>query len=213
MSKTRSIPFLMFLSLLKYSIILFSLIPSAKMETISEINIIVKCINCNDNDHWAKIISDSFIEPSKFKVNGGDTDKFSKNYCLLDNNGQSSLTIIFNQEIDSYANMFKGITVLQEITLVNFKTKKPKSMDNMFYESNFQKITFQDIDTSEVTNMSNLFANCQFLKQVDVSPFNTASVTDMSNLFSNCKNLEEIDLSNFNTASVTDMSNLFYNCE
>ena len=125
MSKTRNNLFLMFLSLLKYSIILFCLIPSAKMETISEINIIVKCIECNDNNHWAKIISDSFILPSKFRVNGGDTDKFSKNYCLLDNNGQSSLTIIFNQEIDSYANMFKGITVLQEITLVNFKTKKP----------------------------------------------------------------------------------------
>ena len=213
MSKTRNNLFLMFLSLLKYSIILFYLIPSAKMETISEINIIVKCNGCNTESAWAKIIGDSFIEPSKVKIDGKDTDKLSHRYCYLNNNGNNNLTIIFNQEIDSYANMLNGITVLEEITLVNFKTKKPKSMANMFYGSNFQKITFQDIDTSEVTSMNNLFANCQNLKQVDVSPFNTASVTDMSYLFSNCKNLKQIDLSNFDTHSVTNMSSLFYNCE
>ena len=212
MSKTRNILFLMLRSLLKYSIILFCLIPLAKMETISEISYIVKCNNCNKEGQWAKIMGDSFNFFSKVIVNGAERT-FSNNYCLLDNNGENRITIIFDREIDSFANMFKEVTVLEEITLVHFNTKKPTSMDNMFYGSNFQKIIFQNIDTSEVTNMSNLFANCQNLKQVDISCFNTASVKDMSSLFANCYNLEQIDLSNFDTASVTNMSSLFFNCQ
>ncbi len=44
----------------------------------------------------------------------------------------------------------------------------------------------QNLDTSEVTNMSSMFNLCSKLKSIDVSGFNTSKVTDMSFMFQNC---------------------------
>ena len=68
------------------------------------------------------------------------------------------------------------------------------------------------LDTSQVENMSYMFAYCVGLKNLDLSNFDTSNVTDMKHLFNNCSDLTNLDLSNFNTSNVTDMSNMFVNC-
>ena len=71
---------------------------------------------------------------------------------------------------------------------------------------------FADADTSEITNMMLMFANCSNLSSVDVSNWNTANVTDMSGMFVGCSSLSSLDMSNWNTANVTDMSGMFVSC-
>ncbi len=68
------------------------------------------------------------------------------------------------------------------------------------------------LKTSNVTNMSEMFATCESLTSLDLSSFETSSVTDMSYMFSNCFKLVSLDLSSFNTSCVTDMSYMFSNC-
>ena len=74
------------------------------------------------------------------------------------------------------------------------------------------KVVFKDFDTSAVTNMSSMFANCTNLTTLDVSSFNTSAVTNMGYMFRQCNKLTTLDLSNFNTSLVTDMSSMFANC-
>ena len=213
MSKTRNNFFLLFISFLKYSIILFILTSLPKVKSISEISFTVKCIRGNDDDDWPKIIADSFNDPSKIRINGVEPEKINYNWYDI-KYGYSTIVLTYNRDIDSYENMFKGISnLLVEITLLNFNTQKPKSMKNMFYGTNFEKITFENIDTSAVTDMSHLFENCYQLKEIDISKFNTAAVTDMNSMFFHCQKLEKIDTRNFDTSKVTNMSHLFEECK
>ncbi len=69
-----------------------------------------------------------------------------------------------------------------------------------------------NLNTSEVTSMSQMFSGCSALSSIDLSAISTSKVTDMSSLFSGCKSLTELDLSGWDTDNVTDMSSLFQEC-
>ena len=82
------------------------------------------------------------------------------------------------------------------------------------YLNNLQKIVGLDnLDTTNVTDMSSMFFDCYSLNSLDLSNFNTAKVTDMSYMFDYCTSLTSLDVSSFNTAKVTDMSYMFSSCE
>ena len=68
------------------------------------------------------------------------------------------------------------------------------------------------LDTSNVTDMSDMFSNCRSLTSLDLSGFDTSNVTDMSYMFSNCWRLTSLDLSGFDTSNVTDMPGMFEEC-
>ena len=65
-------------------------------------------------------------------------------------------------------------------------------------------------NTSTVTNMGEMFNRCYGLKTVDVSEWNTGKVTNMNGMFKDCKALTSIDTSKWDTSNVTDMSEIFY---
>ena len=73
---------------------------------------------------------------------------------------------------------------------------------------------FNCIDTSEITDMSNLFNGVKDTDKLnfDVSNWNVSKVKDMSNMFNGCGNFD-CDLSNWNVSNVENMSTMFYNCE
>ena len=65
-------------------------------------------------------------------------------------------------------------------------------------------------NTSTVTVMREMFELCHALKTVDVSKWNTGKVADMNGMFKDCKALTSIDTSKWDTSNVTDMSEIFY---
>ena len=88
-----------------------------------------------------------------------------------------------------------------------------ESMIGYFYEfTNMTSIDLSVLDTSEVTNMSNMFSACIRLTSLDVSNFDTSKVIDMSDMFDQCYMLTSLDLRNFNTSEVIDMSSMFSAC-
>lgn len=105
-----------------------------------------------------------------------------------------------------------------------FEYRLPKSLCKWFY--NFKKLRniegLYNLNTSEVTNMSYMFAGCSgygygssFLNTpntLNLHGFDTQKVTDMSYMFDGCTNLEYLYLSSFNTANVTNMFNMFNEC-
>ena len=103
---------------------------------------------------------------------------------------------------------------LETIDLTYLDTSQVTNMSNMFrYCSNLTNIIFGDkFNTSNVTNMSYMFYNCSSLTSLDVSNFDTSNVTSMSYMFGGCSGLTSLDVSNFDTSNVTSMSGMFYNC-
>ena len=75
-----------------------------------------------------------------------------------------------------------------------------------YYTGNSVDNLIQYNDTSNVTNMSQMFANCQNLTTIPL--LNTSNVTNMSMMFYGCQNLTTIPL--LNTSNVTNMSMMFY---
>ena len=188
MCTTRNTHFLNIVPLLRYSMILFCLISLPKIKSDSELSFKVKYYKCGSDEDWPKIIQDvdnSYKNPKKVRVNNDERTNleglYSNCYCKLPEGDSISITLTFSQNINSYEKLFNDVSkCLQEITIVNFKTEKPISMRKMFYNTNFQKITFENIDTSLVTDMSHMFENCYQLKEVDLSKFNTTSLQTMN---------------------------------
>ncbi len=77
--------------------------------------------------------------------------------------------------------------------------------------SNLTNINFNNVNTSEVTNMSGMFHQNSSLISLNLSSFDTSSVTNMNMMFFRCNNLTSIDLSSFDTSNVEIMQAMFYN--
>ena len=115
-------------------------------------------------------------------------------------NASEKLNIEADSEIEIYLN--NGITSLERFFSILYD-------DNTQY---IESIDFSHLDTSNITNMSQLFYGCVYLLGLDFSNFNSSSLIDMSSMFYDCEYLESINLSNFDTSLVTDMNSLFNGC-
>ena len=97
----------------------------------------------------------------------------------------------------------------------NGKIAPNPNASNMFRRFvNLKEINFgRNFDTSNVTNMANMFSSCRSLTNLDLSCFNTSKVTNMIRMFDGCKNLVYLDLSYFHASSATTTTSMFKNCD
>ena len=71
---------------------------------------------------------------------------------------------------------------------------------------------FENLNTSKVTDMSGMFAQCSNLETLDLSHFNTEKVTTMAQMFYGCTKLHDLNISSFNTENVSYMNGMFEGC-
>ena len=97
-------------------------------------------------------------------------------------------------------------------------TTAPKETHRLFYGyTNLLSIeNLAYLDVSQVTDMTSFFSDCRVLNGVDLSGWDTSNVTNMSNMFfeafDQTENLIHLDLSSFDTSNVVDMSGMFSRC-
>lgn len=86
----------------------------------------------------------------------------------------------------------------------------PKDMSNCFSGYGEERIPLLELNpnTSNVTDMNNLFSGCSSLKSIPA--MNTQNVTNMSSMFNGCVKLSTVPL--LNTSNVTNMFRMFDNC-
>ena len=109
---------------------------------------------------------------------------------------------------------FQGCVNLTSIEGIEYlNTSQVTDMHNMFSEcSHLQTTDFSGFDTRKVKDMSYMFHNCGSLKSLDISNFNTSEVTDMRGMFESCIGLTSLDLSHLNTSKVSVMASMFQSC-
>ena len=132
-------------------------------------------------------------------------------FSLFDENG-NKVTIIMPEDC-SY--MFDCCFYLKQIVAIeNLNTSNVTNMTRMFFScESLTQLDVSNFDTSNVTNMRYMFDDCESLTQLDVSNFDTSNVTDMTCMFAGCESLTQLDISNFDTSNVTNMISMFFGCE
>lgn len=109
---------------------------------------------------------------------------------------------------------FSGCTNLTSIEgIENLNTSNVKYMNEMFGQcSNLETLDLSHFNTEKVGNMSNMFNGCTKLRDLNISSFNTENVTNMYGMFYGCSSLDSLDLSHFNTRYVrNDQMNYMFN--
>lgn len=111
---------------------------------------------------------------------------------------------------------FSGCTNLTSIEgIENLNTSNVKYMNEMFGQcSNLETLDLSHFNTENVENMSDMFNGCTKLHDLNISSFNTKNVTNMSEMFYGCSSLDSLDLSHFNTRYVRKdgMNYMFNGC-
>ena len=109
---------------------------------------------------------------------------------------------------------FQGYVNLTSIEGIEYlNTSQVTDMHNMFYNCyHLQTTDFSGFDTRKVKDMSYMFHNCGSLKSLDISNFNTSEVTDMRGMFESCIGLTSLDFSHLNTSKVSVMASMFQSC-
>ena len=86
-------------------------------------------------------------------------------------------------------------------------TSKVTNMSNMFYAVRGGSLDLSGFDTRNVVNMNSMFRMCN-ATDVNLNNFDTSKVTDMSYMFAN-SGMTMLNVSNFNTSNVTNMIGMF----
>lgn len=173
------------------------------------------------------IFKKSGVVPPKptgvYKIKGTVT-KSSGNtqFNLSYNNGQRvnvkvNKDLTFETELQeplTNANaMFQGMSYLETLDLNGLDTSQVTNMSNMFSQSIYLKDIKLNIDTSKVTDMSWMFYNCERLETLDLSNFDTINVKSARQMISFCPKLKTVDASNFDTRNLSDFDYMFGNCD
>lgn len=102
------------------------------------------------------------------------------------------------------SNWFNGCTNLASIEgIENLNTSNVQNMSGMFAQcSNLETLDLSHFNTEKVTKMTQMFYGCTKLRKLNISSFNTKIVISMNQMFSNCSSLDSLDLSHFNAEGV-----------
>merc|ERR1711908_162952 len=108
--------------------------------------------------------------------------------------------------------MFRGTQFGIPSDLSKLDTSSVTDMSNMFRTAGFDiPSSISEWDTSSVTNMKSMFRDVESSIPSSISEWDTSSVTDMSNMFrGNTGNDIPPGISAWNVSAVTNMDDMFY---
>lgn len=108
--------------------------------------------------------------------------------------------------------MFRNCRALGNLgnnNVCQWETGTLTSLERMFSACNRLPGTLDlsCLETGNVINFSNMFYDCETLKEIKVNGWDTSSGTTFQSMFQNCDNLTRLDLSSFTISQVTSLNN------
>lgn len=116
------------------------------------------------------------------------------------------------KSLRSWFNYFRNMTAIEGLEYLN--TSQVTDMNQMFAGcKKLQTLDITALDVSNVTNMSEAFEGCEALTEIDVTGWNTGKVTNFFRTFNYCPALTTIKgIEDWDTSSATDMFETFGSC-
>jgi surface protein len=162
------------------------------------------------------------LTPSTLKMDSFKNIKFKKASSLCEGFKSQEMvdyicSIIDLSENTDFSSMFANIGI-KNLVIPKIKIKNGAKINSILGNDNFgsetQKINVDasNVDISDISDVSYIFAWSKRVESLDVSNFNTSKVTNMSNMFLNCESLTTLNISNWDTSNVTNMYCMFDNC-
>ena len=150
-----------------------------------------------------------------YGFNYGD-DSISATYLEIPSKCDvASKRITYRVRLNSSCQSYLAGDSIKKISFVSIDGEKVKAGAGFSVSGStaLESAELSGLDTSEVEDMSGMFAWCSELKSIDMSDWDTSNVTDMSNMFLGCSKLESLNLSNWDTGRVHNMHAMFSQCE
>lgn len=159
------------------------------------------------------------IEDGTLKLSGGEipdqpgesiyypwsNDKLREGITKVEIEGP--IKLIGNAGIGFLSNL-RDATSIENLSYLD--TSETTDMDDMFdRDESLTSIDLSHFETNKVTSMDSMFNGDFALKAIDVSKFETSQVTRMTEMFAQDKALTSLNVSNFDTSQVTDMADMF----
>lgn len=181
-----------------------------------------------ENEAYAHVSADgltlTFYYDELKATRGGHVYPLNEEYDLpqwTSNAWNNSIqTVVFDTSFakarpTTTAKWFVNMEQLTTITgLENLNTSEVTNMMQMFsYCKQLTSLDLSTLNTEKVQTMYGMFMGCENLTSLNLSNFNTAAVFNMSQMFTLCTRLSTLDISSFNTANVTLITNMFSLCE
>lgn len=131
--------------------------------------------------------------------------------------------IICHQQVDEKLVINKNYTSghsCKPKTIEELRTIIGQRIKDQGYGTEHDPISFNDIDTSEITTFDSLFWNSKYdngiseLKYIDVSDWDVSNVNNFRNTFYDCTELVSVgDLSDWDMTNAENISGMFYFCK
>ena len=169
------------------------------------------------NGRFSKSNKTKFVDNLVYKTHGygeyGKIQKIERATIEPDERYRQEANLVSSNDSQNEIYMWNDNNVLYWYSITE-KPELPKDSKQLFsgFTSLLDVNGIKDFNTSNVTNMSEMFSGCYNLKSIDLSNWNTGNVTNMSDMFAGCINLKSIDLSNWDTGNVINMSAMFNAC-
>ena len=155
-----------------------------------------------------RLIIPSFITDLDIDITEEHEDAFALNGCRY-----SEVFIDNSDRIPFNASGLCGYMESKKLKVVFKNPKKVVNMTKMFYNCKAYEIDVSELDTSNVSDMEELFRNCVNLSKVDVSKWDVSKVKYISFMFDRCENLSKIDIGRWDTSNVTNAEYMFIECK
>ena len=169
----------------------------------------------------------AWIEPITVNPTGTSSNLNIKPSFLVNENTNNNLKQIDNETsyvlyiassgktkwVDA-SGLFASFATVEKITFENVDSSDATNMSGMFAgDTNLKEIIgLNKLDTSNITGMYSMFEGCSSLMSVDLSGMITNKVTGMSRMFYGCVNLVNVNFKDSNFDAIVTMGNMFYNC-
>ena len=128
----------------------------------------------------------------------------SNNWALYGNYVKKCPNLVISDNVTSIYNLLGNVPFAPKIICNSNVT----NMSYLYNTNRSKSIDVSGLNTSNVTNMQQMFYNCSSLKNLSLSNFNTSNVTNMQRMFYNCSSLTNLDIRNFDFSNVTSYSNM-----
>jgi len=120
-------------------------------------------------------------------------------------------------EVKSFKNMFADCYELENINMTNWEATSATDYTAMFSDcSSLTLLDVSGLSTRRVASIGEMFEGCYDLKRIiGLENFDTSNVTNMKEMFNYCNSLTALDLSSFDTSMTTSsdggLNNMFAN--